>query len=81
MNLGKKASLRDNQPRLALHYQGIAEEVAAHRLGNRSELTWDEAREIVKAVAAFIGKQAKETSEWMGMDIATGNPLLPAPQG
>lgn len=81
MNLSKKASLRDNQPRLALHYQGIAEEVAAHRLGNRSELTWDEARGIVKAVAAFIGKQAKETSEWLGMDIATGNPLLTAPQG
>lgn len=28
------------------------------------------------AVAAFIGKQARETSEWLGIDLATGQPLL-----
>lgn len=76
MKLDKGVSLRDNQPMLALHYQGIAEEVAAHRLGDRSELSWHEARLIVKDVAAFVGQQAQATSRWLGIDLATGKPLL-----
>jgi len=78
LNLPKSASLRDHQPMLALHYQGIAEEVAAHQLGHRSELDWDEARTIVKTVAKFIGEQAQSTSHLLDMDIATGKPLLPS---
>jgi len=76
MALSKRSSLRDHQPILALHYQGIAEEVSAHKLGTRQELTWHEAREIVQMVAAFIGKQAQQTSELLQMDLATGKPLL-----
>jgi len=78
LDLSKKASLRDHQPMLALHYQGIAEEVSALKLGTRQELTWDEARDIVQTVAAFIGRQAAQTSELLQMDLATGKPLLPA---
>lgn len=77
LNVPKNASLRDHQPRLALHYQGIAEEVAAQKLGDRAELTWNEARYIIKTVAAFIGEQAQATSQLLQMDIATGKPLLP----
>ncbi len=77
LNVPKNASLRDHQPRLALHYQGIAEEVAAQKLGNREELTWNDARYIIKTVAAFIGEQAQATSRLLNMDIATGKPLLP----
>jgi hypothetical protein len=76
LDLPKSASLRDHQPMLALHYQGIAEEVSAHKLGQRQELAWDEAREIVQKVAQFIGRQAQETSEMMDMDLATGKQLL-----
>jgi hypothetical protein len=76
LHLPKSANLRDHQPMLALHYQGIAEEVAAQKLGDRSELSWDEARAIVKTVAAFIGEQAQETSELLQTDLATGKPLL-----
>ncbi len=76
LGLRKNDNLRDHQPQLALHYQGIAEEVSAHKLGNRNELTWSKAREIVKTIAVFIGKQAKETSQMLNMDIATGRPLL-----
>lgn len=76
LELGKKDSLRDHQPMLALYYQGIAEEVAARKLGDREELTWSEARQIVQMVAAFIGKQAQDTSELLGLDLATGKPLL-----
>lgn len=78
LELPKSASLRDHQPVLALHYQGIAEEVSAQKLGQREELSWEEARLIVKTVAAFIGRQAQETSALLSMDLATGRPLLGA---
>src|SRR5262249_25969029 len=77
LNVPKNDSLRDHQPHLALHYQGIAEEVAAQKLGSREELTWNEARIIIKDVAALIGEQAQATSRLLNMDIATGKPLLP----
>ncbi len=76
LDLPKKASLRDNQPTLALTYQGIAEEVAAQKLGDETELSWDEARAIVKQVAALIGIQAQATSHFLQVDLATGKPLL-----
>lgn len=76
LDLPKKASLRDNQPTLALTYQGIAEEVAAQKLGDATELSWDEARTIVKQVAALIGIQAQATSHFLQVDLATGKPLL-----
>ncbi len=78
LHLPKTASLRDHQPMLALHYQGIAEEVSAKKLGLRQELEWNEARDIVQKIAIFIGRQAQETSELMEMDLATGKPLLSA---
>ncbi|MBC7871479.1 MAG: hypothetical protein H7Y09_11625 [Chitinophagaceae bacterium] len=78
LQLPPKANLRDHQPLLALHYQGIAEEAAAHKLGRQTELTWQEAREIVKIVAAMVGHQASEMSEFLEMDLATGKALLGA---
>jgi hypothetical protein len=50
--------------------------VAAQKLGERQEVSWSEARAIVQHIAAFIGRQAKETSSLLGMDLATGRPLL-----
>jgi hypothetical protein len=76
MELPKTANLRDHQPALALDYQRIAEGVAAQQLGEREELSWGEAREIVQTVAAFIGRQAQETGQLMRMDLATGRTLL-----
>jgi len=78
LKLSGNANLRDNQPILALHYQGIVEEVCAQKLGQREELWWDEARDIIQKVAAIIGRQAKETSELLQQDLATGKPLLPS---
>ncbi len=77
MGLSKYTSLRDNQPTLALSYQGITEEVCAKRLGNREELTWDEARLLVREVSDLVGIQAQATSLYLGIDLATGIPLLP----
>jgi len=76
LDLPKKATLRDHQPTIALTYQRLAEEMCTQKLGDRVELTWDEAREIVKAVAEFVGEQTRAASQFMRMDLATGHPLL-----
>lgn len=77
LQLSKSANLRDHQPTLALHYQGIVEEVCAQKLGERQELVWNEARDIIQTIAKIIGRQAQETSELLNMDLATGKNLLP----
>jgi hypothetical protein len=77
LQLRSRDNLRDHQPTLALYYQGIVEEVCAHKLGERDEVWWEEARDIIRTVGAIIGRQAKETGELMGHDLATGQPLLP----
>lgn len=76
LQLGQNDSLRDNQPSLALQYQGIVEEVCTIQLGERQEVTWDEARDIIQTIAKLIGQQAQQTSEILKMDIATGKRLL-----
>ncbi len=78
LELPKGASLRDHQPTLALTYQAIAEEVSAQRLGDKEEIEWEEARSVVQEVAEMIGKQAKATGEYLGVDLATGKPILPS---
>lgn len=74
--LPKSTSLRDNQPTLALIYQGLAEEVSAQKLGHATELSWDDARVIVKEVANLIGLQAQATGQFLQVDLATGKSLL-----
>lgn len=76
LRLKSRDSLRDHQPTLALYYQGIVEEVCAQKIGEREELWWEEARDIIRTVGAIIGRQAKETGELLGRDLATGKPLL-----
>jgi hypothetical protein len=77
LDVPRKNSLRDHQPDLALYYQSIAESVCARKLGEREEVHWHEAREIIATVAGIIGRQAYETSQLLSMDLATGKPLLP----
>jgi hypothetical protein len=77
LGIPNNGNLRDHQPTLALYYQGIVEEVCALKLGEREELWWEEAREIIRAVATIIGRQAKETGDLLRMDLATGKSLLP----
>lgn len=78
LQVAKNGNLRDHQPMLALHYQGIVEEVCAQKLGQSEEVSWDEARDIIQTVAKMIGKQAEETSRYLQKDLATGSPLLTA---
>ncbi len=76
LGVSNNESLRDQQPILALHYQGIVEEVCAQKLGERDELWWNEARDIIHKVVTIIGRQAKETGELLHQDLATGKPQL-----
>jgi hypothetical protein len=76
--VSKNGSLRDRQPTMALYFQGIAEEASADKLGQRQELSWVEARDIIKTVSSMVGRYAKEMSEYLGKDLATGRPLLPS---
>ncbi len=78
LKVAKNGSLRDHQPILALHYQGIVEEVCAQKLQQREEVEWGEARDIIQTVATIIGRQAEETSQLLQQDLATGKPLLAA---
>jgi hypothetical protein len=77
LHVSGKISLRDHQPAVALSYQALAEEVAAQKLGNETELAWEQARYIVRVVAEMIGTQAQQTATYLQMDLATGKPLLP----
>ncbi|NJR12452.1 hypothetical protein HC776_00740 [bacterium] len=76
LSVSKSGSLRDKQPMMALYFQGIAEEAAADKLGSRQDLTWHEARDIIKTVAGMVGRYANEMSVYLGKDLATGRPLL-----
>jgi hypothetical protein len=76
LDLSKKENLRDNQPTLGLMYQGIAEEACARKLGTREELPFQEGLEIIRQISVMIGEQAKITSQYLGMDLATGRALL-----
>ncbi|MAS34861.1 MAG: hypothetical protein CL610_12695 [Anaerolineaceae bacterium] len=77
MDLPKNANLRDNQSRLALLLEGVAEEVCAVHLGNEKELSWMMARAVIQEAAAKIGKYADELERDLGIDIATNIPLNP----
>ncbi len=79
MGLSPKVSLRDHQPTVALSYQALAEEVAAQKLGDETELTWEEARQIVRVVAEMIGTQAQQTAHYLQMDLPTSKRLLSPP--
>jgi hypothetical protein len=76
MGIKKGVSIRDNLPTIALSYLTIVEEFASQQLGQRSEITFEEAHDIVKRVAHLIGQQAKQTARNMGIDLPTGRPLL-----
>jgi hypothetical protein len=76
LNVPKNGSLRDRQPTMALHFQGIAEEAAAYELKDKEEITWSEAREIIQTMAEMIKPWIDQMSQRLRIDIATGTPLL-----
>lgn len=78
MKLKKSQSLRDHQPREALAYQRIAESAIARMLEGKNNLAFDEADQIIRKIAGMVGEQARQLSEMLGVDLATGQNLLSA---
>jgi len=68
--------LQEHQPVAAINYQGIAQDMVALDLADRSELSWDEARDYIYKAAKVIGHQVEETGRVFKVDIATGRRLL-----
>lgn len=76
-----RRQLETDQPREkmsapALGYLHIAEWIAARRLGEATEVTFSEARQIIQNIAEMIGAQVYETERRMGIDVVTGRKLL-----
>jgi hypothetical protein len=76
MGLKKNDNLRDHQTALALSYEMLAENMSAYELDQKSNLEFDDSKQIVRSSSEFIGKQAEEASQRLGIDIATNRPLL-----
>jgi hypothetical protein len=77
LGLKKNDNLRDNQSALALSYQMVAENLSGLKLDEKQDLIFDQAKNIVRSMSEFVGKQADEASQMLGLDIATDLPLLP----
>lgn len=78
MNLDSKANLRDHETEMGLAYETLAELLSEYDLKQKSNLEYNQARQIVRADAEFVGKHAEEAGRQRGIDIPTGRPLLPA---
>lgn len=76
LGLADGANLRDYQPRTALAYQRAAEQIIADMAHGRVGMTLDECLDLVARVCRMIGRQIRESSGMLGIDIATGMPLL-----
>lgn len=77
LNVKENDNLRDHQSSLAIAYESLAEEISAAKLEQKDhELYFGEAKRIVRSSAESVGKHAKETGQQLGIDIATGKPLL-----
>ncbi len=76
MGLGKNDNLRDHQPTQAFHYQGLVESSAAMIIEQIGAQSPEQAIETIARVAKTVGIQARELSDILGIDIATGKRLL-----
>jgi DNA-damage-inducible protein D len=79
LHLKKKENLRDHFGEYALIYTRLAEKLTSDKLGQAEIVTFSIAMEIVWMVAKHISVQAKATSQMLGYDLVTEQPLLPAP--
>lgn len=76
LNLTSTDNPRDHFGEYALIYTRLAEKLATDKLGLADTVTLEMAMEIVWLVAKNINKQAKATSEMLGIDLVTEIPLL-----
>lgn len=77
LGLKKNDNPRDHFGEYALIYTRLAEKLAGDKLGQAELVPLTIAMEIVWKVATHISIQAKATSEMLGYDLVTEQPLLP----
>lgn len=80
LSLPKGANVRDHQPQMALHFQGIVEEAVAYelsKLGEGEYVTWANGCMVIESMALMVRPWAEQMSARLQIDIATGRPLLP----
>jgi hypothetical protein len=70
------ASLTYSMPYIARLFHGIVKNAALCVLSQKENLWWADIRYTVREYARFFGRMAKEMSEYLGKDLATGRPLL-----
>lgn len=76
MGLKKSARLRDNMHHIGLHMLGIVEGTLDELFKERDEVPQDEALATIISISRMFGRQADEIQQVLGIDIATGRPLL-----
>jgi hypothetical protein len=76
LGIGHVYQIELYQSKYALKYQGIAKDIASERLDERSELSFEEAKDIIYTAASLIAPQILATSKILGRDVATDLPLL-----
>ncbi len=77
IKISKKDNPRDHFGEYALIYTRLAEKLSADKLGHAETVMLSIAMEIVWEVAKNISRQARMTSEMLGIDLVTEKPLLP----
>jgi hypothetical protein len=76
MGLPDGANPREHQSAEALAYVRIAEMSVARQLGNRESVTFAEACRLIADISQMIGQQVRQTSDLLGIDLATNRPLI-----
>lgn len=80
MGIKGKQTPRDFQPRQGLLYNSLVEATIADIFAKYDHLDWIEAVPIIKEVASVFGFQADQLGKMLGIDLATGKPLLKGKQ-
>lgn len=70
--------IRDKMSREALHMVGLCESLCARLIGERQQLTLDEALVVIAEIAGMLGLQVDEIERRMGIDFVTGRKLTSA---
>ncbi len=75
LNIPETANPRHFFGNYSLTYIQLVERLATEELWKAKPLNTNEAAEIVKEIATFIGEQATLTSQRLGVDLLTGKPV------
>lgn len=76
MGLPAKANVRDHMHRVGLHLVGAAESTIAELFKGRESIPVDTAMSAIYRIGGMFGQQADEIQHLLGVDVATGRPLL-----